>query len=109
MDTWETYSAAIRRDEIPLNRAYHPTHEERLIREFILQLKLGSIRPEYFREKYGADVLRRFREPLDTIAADGYLAERSDQRVALTREGLLRVDGLLKRFFLPEHAGIRYT
>jgi hypothetical protein len=29
--------------------------------------------------------------------------------VALTRDGLLRVDGLLKRFFLPQHAGIRYT
>jgi oxygen-independent coproporphyrinogen-3 oxidase len=109
LDTWETYAAAIRRDEIPLNRAYRPTHEERLIREFILQLKLGSIRPAYFRDKYGADVLGRFRDALDSIAADGYLAERSDQRVALTREGLLRVDGLLKRFFLPEHAGIRYT
>jgi oxygen-independent coproporphyrinogen-3 oxidase len=109
LDTWETYSAAIRRDEIPLNRAYRPTHEERLIREFILQLKLGSIRPAYFRDKYGAAVLQRFRDELDSIAADGYLAERSEQRVALTRDGLLRVDGLLKRFFLPEHAGIRYT
>ena len=109
LDTWETYSAAIRRDEIPLNRAYHPTHEERLIREFILQLKLGSVRPAYFRDKYQVDVLQRFREPLDSIAADGYIAERGEQRVALTREGLLRVDGLLKRFFLPQHAGIRYT
>jgi oxygen-independent coproporphyrinogen-3 oxidase len=109
LDTWETYSEAIRRDEIPLNRAYHPTHEERLIREFILQLKLGSIKPGYFRDKYDTDVLQRFREPLDSIAADGYLAERSEQRVALTREGLLRVDALLKRFFLPRHAGIRYT
>jgi oxygen-independent coproporphyrinogen III oxidase len=109
LDTWETYAAAIRRDEIPLNRAYRPTHEERLIREFILQLKLGSIQPEYFRDKYQVDVLRRFREPLDSIAADGYLAERDEQRVALTREGLLRVDGLLKRFFLPQHSGIRYT
>jgi oxygen-independent coproporphyrinogen-3 oxidase len=80
-----------------------------LIREFILQLKLGSIRPAYFRDKYGTDVLARFRDALDSIAADGYLAERSEQRVALTREGLLRVDGLLKRFFLPEHTGIRYT
>ena len=26
-----------------------------------------------------------------------------------TREALLRVDGLLKRFFLPQHSGIRYT
>jgi len=109
LDTWESYSAAIRRDEIPLNRAYRPTHEERLIREFILQLKLGSIKPAYFRDKYHTDVLQRFRDPLDSIAADGFLAERSEQRVALTREGLLRVDGLLKRFFLPEHAGIRYT
>ena len=109
LDTWETYAAAIRRDEIPLNRAYRPTHEERLIREFILQLKLGSIRPGYFRDKYQVDVLRRFRDPLDSIAADGYLAERGEERVALTREGLLRVDGLLKRFFLPEHLGIRYT
>ena len=109
LDTWETYSAAIRRDEIPLSRAYRPTHEERLIREFILQLKLGALRPAYFRDKYQVDVLQRFREPLDSIAADGYIAERGEQRIALTREGLLRVDGLLKRFFLPQHSGIRYT
>jgi oxygen-independent coproporphyrinogen-3 oxidase len=109
LDTWETYADAIRRDQIPLNRAYHPTHEERLIREFILQLKLGAISPDYFRDKYGVDVLQRFRGPLDSIAADGFLADRSQQRVALTREGLLRVDALLKRFFLPQHSGIRYT
>ena len=30
-------------------------------------------------------------------------------RIALTRDGLLRVDVLLPRFFLPQHAGIRYT
>jgi oxygen-independent coproporphyrinogen-3 oxidase len=29
--------------------------------------------------------------------------------VALTRDGLLRVDVLLPRFFHPEHVGIRYT
>ena len=109
LDTWETYSAAIRREEIPLSRAYHPTQEERMIREFILQLKLGAIRPAYFRDKYHVDVLQRFRDPLDSIAADGYIAARSEERVALTREGLLRVDGLLKRFFLPQHSGIRYT
>ena len=109
LDTWEAYAEAIRRDEIPLSRAYRPTPEERLIREFILQLKLGSIEPAYFRAKYGANVLERFHDQLDSIASDGYLAERSDRRVALTREGLLRVDSLLKRFFLPEHSGIRYT
>jgi oxygen-independent coproporphyrinogen-3 oxidase len=108
-DTWETYSAAVRRDEIPLNRAYRPTDEERFIREFILQLKLGSIAPSYFRDKYRVNVLERFRDQLDALAAEGYLQTASEQAVALTREGLLRVDGLLSRFFLPQHAGIRYT
>jgi oxygen-independent coproporphyrinogen-3 oxidase len=108
-DTWEAYSAAVRRNEIPLNRAYRPTDEERFIREFILQLKLGSIAPSYFREKYRVNVLDRFRDQLESLKAEGYLQTMTDEAVALTRDGLLRVDGLLTRFFLPQHAGIRYT
>jgi len=108
-DTWETYSDAVRRDEIPLSRAYRPTDEERFIREFILQLKLGSIAPSYFREKYRVNVLDRFRDQLDSLKAEGYLQAASEKAITLTRDGLLRVDGLLTRFFLPQHAGIRYT
>jgi len=108
-DTWETYSAAVGRGEIPLNRAYRPTDEERMIREFILQLKRGSLRPAYFRDKYGVDILSRFREPLASLRAEGFLPRVDEERVALSRDGLLRVDVLLRRFFLPEHAGIRYT
>ena len=62
LDTWEKYSAAIERDEIPLGRAYRPTDEERMIREFVLQLKRGALQPDYFTEKYGVDVLERFSE-----------------------------------------------
>jgi oxygen-independent coproporphyrinogen-3 oxidase len=67
------------------------------------------VRPAYFRGKYGVDILGRFREQLDSLAADGYLDAATDDIVALTREGLMRVDVLLRRFFRPEHAGIRYT
>jgi oxygen-independent coproporphyrinogen III oxidase len=109
LDTWETYSDAIRQDDLALSRAYRPTPEERMIREFILQLKLGSLSPEYFERKYGVRVLERFREPLGSLRDEGYLARADDETVSLTREGLLRVDLLLTRFFLPEHAGIRYT
>jgi oxygen-independent coproporphyrinogen-3 oxidase len=109
LDTWETYAAAVRRGEVPLNRAYRPTDEERMIRELILQLKLGSIRPAYFRDKYHVDVLSRFRPQLDDLASGGYLRAASEDLVALTRDGLLRVDGLLKAFFLPAHADLRYT
>ena len=53
--------------------------------------------------------LARFAAPLRSIASDGYLSEATRDRVALTRDGLLRVDSLLHRFFLPEHTNIRYT
>jgi oxygen-independent coproporphyrinogen-3 oxidase len=109
LDTWETYAAALSRGELPLGRAYRPSPDERLIREFILQMKRGAVRPAYFEEKYGADPLVRFKPQLDSLQSEGYLAEVSDDLIALTRAGLMRVDSLLHRFFLPEHAGIRYT
>ena len=108
-DQWEACSEAIRGGEIPLGRAYRPDDEERMIREFILQLKKGSIRPAYFGEKYGMRILERFRDQLDSLEADGFLSRADEDIVELTRQGLLRVDSLLSRFFLPEHAGIRYT
>jgi len=109
LDQWDAYRGAVEGGVLPLNRAYRPTPEERLIRELVLQLKRGSIRPAYFREKYGVDVRERFRPQTDALRAEGYLAESSDERLALTREGLLRADVLLHRFFLPQHAAIRYT
>ena len=64
LDSWGAYARAIQEGRIPLNRAYRPTDEERLIRELVLQLKLGSIRPAYFRDKYGVDVRERFTRPV---------------------------------------------
>jgi len=109
LDTWETYSDAIGRDELPLSRAYRPTAEEQLIRELVLQLKLGSIQPAYFRHKYGVDILQRFHEQFASLVAEGHTATVSDAGVRLTRAALLRIDSLLPRFFLPQHVGIRYT
>ena len=48
-----------------------------------------------------ADVWRRY-------ADEGWLASDASG-VSLSREGLLRVDGLLPAFFEPEHQGVRYT
>jgi oxygen-independent coproporphyrinogen-3 oxidase len=109
LDTWETYGAAIQGGRLPLSRAYKPSDDERLIREFILQLKRGSVRPAYFEEKYGQKPLERFAPQLASLNDEGFLAEVTPERIALTREGLMRVDSLLHRFFLPEHTGIRYT
>jgi oxygen-independent coproporphyrinogen-3 oxidase len=108
VDTFEAYCATVERGELPLARALRPTDEERLIRELILQLKLGSVRPSYFAAKYGVDVSERFRSQLDELRDEGVLT-LGDDRVALTRDGLLRVDSLLPRFFKPEHRSVRYT
>jgi coproporphyrinogen III oxidase-like Fe-S oxidoreductase len=109
LDTWEKYSAAVRDGAIPLSRAYRPTDQERMIRELVLQLKLGSIAPTYFQRKYHVNILDRFRPQLEGLRNEGYLSAATNDTVSLTRDGLLRVDVLLQRFFLPEHAGIRYT
>ena len=109
LDTWDAYADAIREGRLPLGRAYQPTDEERLIRELVLQLKLGSIRPSYFQAKYAVDVRTRFAEAWTSLKDDGYLATAQGDLTALSREGLLRIDSLLPRFFLPEHANIRYS
>ena len=109
LDTWEKYAFAIGKGELPLGRAYRPTIEERLIREFILQLKRGWIQAAYFQDAYGVDVMTRFREGISSLEAEGVLNLRTAERIELTREGLLRVDTLLPRFFLPQHQNVRYT
>jgi oxygen-independent coproporphyrinogen-3 oxidase len=109
LDKWDDYARAIEAGQIPLGRAYRPSDEERMIREFVLQLKKGAVAPSYFREKYHVDPLVRFRSGLDAIEQKGYLAGAAGDRIALTRDGLMRVDVLLPHFFLPQHSGIRYT
>ena len=59
--------------------------------------------------EFGVDVRERFADAWRSIKADGYLADDSAERMALTREGLLRVDVLLQRFFLEKHRNVRYT
>jgi len=108
-DTWETYSEAVDRGELPLARAYRPTDDERMRRELVLQMKLGRLRPAYFTEKYGVDVLQEFAAPFASLQREGYLTKADAEGIALSRDGLLRVDSLLPRFFRPEHTNIRYT
>ena len=108
-DTWETYSEAIQRGELPLGRAYRPTPEERMRRELVLQLKKGRLDPGYFAAKYDVDIVNHFSDQWAALRGEGYLAEATPRGVSLRRDGLMRVDSLLPRFFLPQHTNIRYT
>jgi oxygen-independent coproporphyrinogen-3 oxidase len=97
-----SYQERLNRGELPLYRALTPQQEERMIREFVLQMKLGSIKPKYFEEKFGFSPGVRFAPQLEALTRRG-LATVEPDRIRLSREGLLRVDSLLPEFFKPEY------
>jgi oxygen-independent coproporphyrinogen-3 oxidase len=105
---FEPYVQAVQSGRLPIYRAMTPTADERLIREFILQLKLGRTQCDYFQKKFGVDVRQRFAAPLQRLRDWGF-GDVQDGTVRLTREGLLQVDRLLHEFFLPEHQNARYA
>ena len=108
VDTWEQYVDLLRRDELPLGRALPVRPRELLIREMILQLKTGRLEVDYFRRKFGVDVLREFEPAYEDLRAAGIVTYEPGE-VNVTPDGLLQVDRLLPAFFLPEHRGARYT
>jgi oxygen-independent coproporphyrinogen-3 oxidase len=105
---FEPYVKSVQKGELPIWRALTPTADERLIREFILQLKLGHVSRAYFTKKFGTDPADRFAEPLRRLQDWGFLRVEGDQ-VLLNRDGLLQVDRLLHEFFLPQHRNTRYA
>jgi oxygen-independent coproporphyrinogen-3 oxidase len=105
---WGPYISRLNSDELPIYRALTPTDDERLIREFILQFKLGKVNAGYFRQKFGVEVTDRFAEPLQRLKEWGFLTTEGEE-LRLDREGLLEVDRLLHEFFLPEHRDARYA
>ena len=105
---FEHYVSQINQGELPIFRALTPTDEEKLIREFVLQLKLGRVSCDYFQKKFGVDPRQRFAAPLQTLADWGFGKVEGDV-VSLNRDGLLQVDRLLHEFFLPQHKNARYA
>lgn len=105
---FDPYLARVEQGELPVFRAMTPTDDERLIREFVLQVKLGSVKASYFDQKFGVNTLERFAKPLQTLKDWGFLTVEGDT-IRLNREGLLQIDRLLHEFFLPEHKNARYA
>jgi oxygen-independent coproporphyrinogen-3 oxidase len=102
------YLDGVERGELPVYRALRITDEERLVREMILQMKLGHISRRYFQDKFGVDITEKFAAPLRRLAKAGWLKVAGDE-IRYSRDGLLRVDSLLPEFFLPAHQHARYA
>lgn len=105
---FEPYIEKLNAGQLPIYRALTPTHDERLIRELILQSKLGHVSVGYFEQKFGVDIRERFADAFDHIRDTGFLIEDGDE-IRLDREGMLRADRLVHEFFLPQHRDARYA
>jgi oxygen-independent coproporphyrinogen-3 oxidase len=105
---FEPYLAALREGKPPIYRALTPTSEERLIRELVLQFKLGRVSRNYFQTKFGVDIIGKFNGPIARLQSWGALIVDGEW-LRLTRDGLLQVDRLVHEFFLPEHRTARYA
>jgi oxygen-independent coproporphyrinogen-3 oxidase len=105
---FEPYQQTVARGELPVHRAMRITDEEAMIREFILQMKTGRVSAQYFRDKFGQDVLARFAAPLSRYERTGFL-HVDPSGITLDRDALLQVDTMLHEFFLPQHHHARYT
>ena len=105
---WTPYIEKVHQGTLPIWRALTPNRDEQLIREFVLQMKLGHVYNGYFQQKYGVDIQRRFEAPLRDLEEQGLL-QRDVESLRLSRNGLLQVDRLLHEFFLPEHRSSRYS
>jgi len=105
---FEPYLAALREGRLPIYRAMTPSPEERLIRQLILQFKLGRVSRQAFLDRFSVDILSRFAGPIEKLASLNFLHREGDW-LRLSREGLLQVDRLVHEFFLPEHRDARYA
>jgi oxygen-independent coproporphyrinogen III oxidase len=106
--SFEEYIELINKNQLPLFRALTLTPKQRLIREMILQLKTGALELNYFRDKFGVDVWDEFRAVFEPLKRDEMLVH-DNERVSLTRKGLLQVDHFLSEFFEPELKAVRYV
>ncbi len=96
------YIERVEAGQLPLRRAMTLTDHQRLVRELVLQMKLGRVSLGYFRSKFGVAIDKHFVAPLAALRQAGDLHVDGDS-LLLTRDALLRVDTLLTAFFEPRY------
>ena len=105
---FDPYMEKLQAGELPIYRALTPTRDERIIRELILQFKLGYVKPRYFQEKFGIHIREMFAKGLAKINETGFLTDDGDE-LRLSIDGMLHADRLVHEFFLPQHKDARYA
>jgi oxygen-independent coproporphyrinogen-3 oxidase len=106
---FQPYLDAVGDQAFPVQRTYQLNVHEKLVREFILQWKMGRIDRDYFIRKFEIDVFYFFSKPLDRLVRAGFVTT-TEHEARISRQGLLQIDKLIRDFFLPCHQKMeRYT
>lgn len=105
---WDTYIDALAHGKLPLHRGMRCNADELLVREVILQLKLGWLDTDYFQEKFSVNILEKWASVWQDYEQKAWLILR-DRKLVLSRQGLLQIDALLPALFGSSYQGIRYT
>lgn len=104
----EPYIEAIESGKLPMQRAMRISDDEALVREMILQMKLGELDASYFQNKFNVNILERFDTAFQEYIDTGFISVNGNT-ITIDRDGLLQVDAMLPSFFLPEHKDARYA
>jgi oxygen-independent coproporphyrinogen-3 oxidase len=87
---------------LPVDRAYALSTEEQMIRQFVLQLKLGRVRAEHFLRYFQQNPMSLFQQSLRLLAIRGML-EFDEDGLIMTHKGLAHVDRIIPEFYLKKH------
>lgn len=105
---WKEYLSGVESGQLPIYRAKQTNSRDQLIREMILQLKLGQIQVDYFADKFDVNIVEEFAGQYGQLRDNGML-DFDKEQVTLTRDGLLQVDQLLPLFYDEHYRNARYT
>jgi oxygen-independent coproporphyrinogen-3 oxidase len=100
-DSFSRYTEKVSSGRLAVHRALHLHPEERLRRELMLRLRTGVLDFDSFQRRHGVDLAEHFQREFKDLNAGGFLDFETDG-VRLTRTGLIQLDRLLPKFFLPE-------
>lgn len=104
----DDYLKCVREGALPIERAFALDQDERMTREFLLQLKLGRLSADYFRRKFATEITERFGPQLQQLIKAQWITLSGDT-VELTRDGLLRVDRILPTLYPARFRTGRYS
>lgn len=101
---FDRYINTLQTGALPVHRSYELSQEEALVRELILQLKLGRVSIDAFAEKFDIQIDMIFQTQLETLRKQNSI-RIEDGFIEVDKEALLKIDAWLDMFYLPQHLG----